>query len=150
MEKEENLSKSQVFYLLKNEPDKIKLDPNPLYAGGELDEMKNRVLVEKNGTFVRTAFHLCNKCPKTSLNRLIKVKTAVRFCLLSHAKTHEKIKPTKNPISDHFPSNIQIPVNKLLKYHRAVTLAMATGNLPISFFTTESCTGIFRAIAGML
>ena len=150
MEKEENFSKSQVFYILKNESDRIQLEPNPLYEGGELDKMKNRVLVEKNGTFVRTAFHLCNMCPRTSINRLIKVKTAVRFCLLSHAKSHEKTKPTKNPITNHFPSKIQIPVDRLSKYCRAVTLAMATGNLPISFFTTDSCNGIFNAIAGML
>ena len=34
MEKEENFSKSQVFYILKNEPDRIELEPNPLYEGG--------------------------------------------------------------------------------------------------------------------
>ena len=96
MEKEESFTKAQVFYMLKHEPDRIKLDPNPLYEGGDLDQLKNRVLVEKNGTFVKSSFHLCNMCPNTSLNRLIKVKTAVRFCLVSHAKTHEKSKPTKN------------------------------------------------------
>ena len=150
MEKEESFSKAQVFHILKTEPTRIKLVPKLLYEGGELDKMKNRIYVEQNGDSIMTSYHLCQLCPKTSINRLIKVKTSVRHSLQSHANFHEKSKPSKNPITKHFPAKIQIPSDRLSKYHKNVALAMAQGNLPLSFFTTESCNKIFAAIAGTL
>ena len=147
MEKEESLSKAQVFNILKNEPERIRLDPKLLYAGGDLDEMKNRVLVEQNGEYVQTSFHLCLICSKSSLNRLIKVKTSVRHSLQSHANFHQKSKPTKNPITKHFPTKIQIPADRLSRYTKDVTLAMARGNWPISYFSSSCCNDLFTAIA---
>ena len=147
MEKEESLSKAQVFTILKNEPERIRLDPKLLYAGGDLDEMKNRVLVEQNGEYVQTSFHLCLICSKSSLNRLIKVKTSVRHSLQSHANFHQKSKPTKNPISKHFTTKIQIPADRLARYTKDVTLAMARGNWPISYFSSSCCNDLFTAIA---
>lgn len=150
MEKEESFTKLEVFHILQNETDRIQLDPKRIYHGGELDKMKNRIMVEKNGSFVRTSFHLCEICPKTSLNRLIKVKTAVKHSLLSHAKFHEKSKPSTAPISKHFTKKIQVPADRLSKYYRDVTLAMARGNLPISFFTTDCCHDLFQSISGTI
>ena len=148
MEKEECFTKLEVFHILQNETDRIQLDPKRIYQGGELDKMKNRILVKKNGSFVRTSFHLCEICPKTSLNKLIKVKTAVRHSLLSHAKFHEKSKPTSDPISKHFTKKIQVPAERLSKYRRDITLAMSRGNLPISFFTTDCSHDLYQSISG--
>ena len=150
MQKEDTFTKSEVFCILKNEPERIRLEPKQLYAGGLLDKMKNRIMVEKNGNYEQTSFHLCEICPKTSLQRLIKVKTAVKHSLISHAKYHEKSKPTSTPISNHFTKKTQVPQDKLSKYHRAVTLAMARGNLPMSFFTTECCNELYQSISGTL
>ena len=148
MQKEDTLSKSKVFNILAKEPERVRLEPKILYEGGELDPMKNRIYVEVSGVFVQTSFHLCESCPKTSINRLIKVKNAVRHSLVSHARVHEKSKTPKNPITKHFSSKIQIPTERLTKYHKQVALALARGNLPISFFASDSSESLFRAIKG--
>ena len=149
MQKEDTFTKSKVFLILKNEPERIRLEPKLIYADGLLDKMKNRIMVEKNGVYEPTSFHLCEICPRTSLSRLIKVKTAVKHSLISHAKYHEKSKPTSTPISNHFTKKTQVPAERLSKYYRNVTLAMARGNLPMSFFTTECCFDLYQSIAGM-
>ena len=150
MQKEDTFTKSEVVCILKNEPERIRLEPKLLYAGGSLDKMKNRIMVENNGSYEQTSFHLCEICHKTSLQRLIKVKTAVKHSLISHAKYHEKNQPTSTPISNHFTKKTQVPLDKLSKYHRDVTLAMARGNLPMSFFTTECCNDLYQSISGTL
>jgi len=148
MEKEDTLSKSKVFHILEKEPERVRLEPKILYEGGSLDPMKNRIFIEVGGEYIQTSFHLCESCPKTSLARLIKVKNAVRHSLVSHAKVHEKSKISKNPITKHFSSKIQIPTERLTKYHKQVTLALARGNLPVSFFASDSSESLFRAIKG--
>ena len=113
MEKEDTLSKSKVFHILEKEPERVRLEPKILYEGGSLDPMKNRIFIEVAGKYVQTSFHLCESCPKTSMARLIKVKNAVRHSLVSHSKVHEKSKISKNPITKHFSSKIQIPTERL-------------------------------------
>ena len=148
MEKEDTLSKSKVFHILEKEPERVRLEPKILYEGGSLDPMKNRIFIEVAGKYVQTSFHLCESCPKTSMARLIKVKNAVRHSLVSHSKVHEKSKVSKNPITKHFSSKIQIPAERLTRYHKQVALALARGNLPISFFASDSSESLFRAIKG--
>ena len=71
MEKEDSISKSKLFHILLNDPDRVRFKPKTLYEGGQLDSMKNRIYLEQNGEFIETSFHHCEKCPKSSLNRLI-------------------------------------------------------------------------------